>query len=78
MVQFFADAYLRLHKKSAYPLLKEIYFGFEPEMLEYGIGTIAEIFDGDPPHQSRGAISQAWSIASVLRVGNMLEKAGEI
>jgi predicted glycogen debranching enzyme len=78
LMQFFADAYLRIHKKSSYSLLKEIYYGFEPEMLEYGIGTIAEIYDGDPPHQSRGAISQAWSIASVLRIGNMLEKAGEI
>lgn len=34
---------------------------------EAGLGTISEIFDGDPPHQPRGAIAQAWSIAEVLR-----------
>lgn len=32
-----------------------------------GIGTISEIFDGDAPHAPRGCISQAWSVAEVLR-----------
>ncbi|OAN45425.1 glycogen debranching protein [Chloroflexus islandicus] len=32
------------------------------------IGTISEIFDGDPPHQPRGCFAQAWSVAEVLRV----------
>jgi glycogen debranching enzyme len=48
-------------------------FGPEPSLLEgfdlgaYGLGTIAEIFDGDPPHAPRGCIAQAWSVAEVLR-----------
>jgi len=33
----------------------------------YGLGTLAEIFDGDPPHQPRGCIAQAWSVGEVLR-----------
>jgi predicted glycogen debranching enzyme len=32
-----------------------------------GVGTISEIFDGDAPHLPRGCISQAWSVAEVLR-----------
>ncbi|WP_322512725.1 amylo-alpha-1,6-glucosidase [Chloroflexus sp.] len=32
------------------------------------IGTISEIFDGDPPHHPRGCFAQAWSVAEVLRV----------
>ncbi|MBA2659010.1 MAG: hypothetical protein H0U72_05550 [Nitrosospira sp.] len=28
-----------------------------------GLGTISEIFDGEPPHAARGAPSQAWSVA---------------
>ncbi|MDZ8185820.1 MAG: amylo-alpha-1,6-glucosidase [Nostoc sp. ChiSLP02] len=31
------------------------------------IGSISEIFDGDPPHTPRGAIAQAWSVAEVIR-----------
>lgn len=34
---------------------------------EAGLGTISEIFDGDPPHPPRGCVSQAWSVAEVLR-----------
>jgi glycogen debranching enzyme len=32
-----------------------------------GLGSISEIFDGDPPHAPRGCIAQAWSVAEVLR-----------
>lgn len=55
-------------------------FGWEPEecrklleplmtkhLEEAGLGSISEIFDGDPPHHPRGCISQAWSVAEVLR-----------
>jgi predicted glycogen debranching enzyme len=33
-----------------------------------GLGSISEIFDGDAPHMPRGCVSQAWSVAEVLRV----------
>jgi predicted glycogen debranching enzyme len=32
-----------------------------------GVGSISEIFDGDPPHRPQGCIAQAWSVAEVLR-----------
>ncbi|BAZ52481.1 glycogen debranching enzyme [Nostoc sp. NIES-4103] len=31
------------------------------------LGSISEIFDGDPPHAPRGAVAQAWSVAEVIR-----------
>lgn len=33
----------------------------------YGLGTLAEIFDGDAPHRPRGCIAQAWTVGEVLR-----------
>lgn len=36
-------------------------------LSELGVGSIAEIFDGDPPHPPRGCIAQAWSVAETLR-----------
>jgi predicted glycogen debranching enzyme len=33
-----------------------------------GVGQIAEIFDGDGPHEPRGCIAQAWSMAELLRI----------
>jgi len=40
---------------------------FESHLREAGTSAISEIFDGDPPHTPRGCISQAWSVAEVLR-----------
>jgi len=30
------------------------------------IGTLGEIFEGDPPHAPVGTIAQAWSVAEVI------------
>ncbi|MGB9960403.1 MAG: amylo-alpha-1,6-glucosidase [Candidatus Bathyarchaeales archaeon] len=40
---------------------------FTEQVFKAGLGTISEIFDGDPPHNPRGCIAQAWSIAEPLR-----------
>jgi predicted glycogen debranching enzyme len=32
-----------------------------------GLGSISEIFDADPPHLPKGCVSQAWSVAELLR-----------
>lgn len=32
-----------------------------------GLGTMSEIFDGDPPFAPRGCIAQAWTVAEMLR-----------
>ncbi len=37
------------------------------QMQAYGLGTLGEIFDGDPPFTPRGCIAQAWTVAEVLR-----------
>ena len=47
---------------------------FDDVMPQYGIGTVAEIYDGDPPHRPKGAISSAWSIGELLRMMYILEK----
>jgi predicted glycogen debranching enzyme len=53
---------------------EEILAGFYEDIDSYGIGSIPEIYDGDPPHCQRGAISQAWSVGAVLRINEMIEK----
>ncbi len=35
---------------------------------EAGLGHVAEIADGDPPHTPRGCPFQAWSVGEILRV----------
>jgi predicted glycogen debranching enzyme len=68
LLEHFCEGYMNLHKESGLSFLERLINGFEPVMTELGIGTIPEIFDGDPPHRARGAISQAWSVAALLRI----------
>ncbi len=44
-------------------------------LLDAGLGSVSEIFDGAPPHHPRGAPSQAWSVACVLQAWWQLERA---
>jgi len=41
---------------------------------EAGVGTVSEVFDGDPPHRPGGCISQAWSVAAVLHLHALLQE----
>jgi len=61
----FVSAHYRLHRHKAKAL--EFLSAFEEHIKEAGVGTISEIFDGDPPHDPRGCIAQAWSVGEVLR-----------
>jgi glycogen debranching enzyme len=36
-------------------------------LSDYGVGSIAEIFDAEPPFTPRGCVAQAWSVAETLR-----------
>jgi predicted glycogen debranching enzyme len=77
LLEHYCEAYLSLYKESGVFKVKELLNGFEETITEYGIGTIAEIFDGDPPHHPRGAVSQAWSVAALLRIIEKIEKYSE-
>lgn len=46
---------------------------FEHLLGAYGVGTLGEIFDGDAPHNPRGCIAQAWTVAQVLRAWHAIE-----
>jgi len=70
----FVEGYLRIHGKSGLSLIRSLYEGFEAVMTEHGIGTISELYDGDPPHAGRGAISQASSVAELLRIGDLIKQ----
>lgn len=70
----FAEAFLKLHGASGYTFIKNILNEFEAEMTETGIGTVSELFYGDPPQKGKGAISYAGSVAALLRINYLLNK----
>ncbi len=48
---------------------------FEQHLGAYGLGSIAEVFDADPPHTPGGCIAQAWSVGELLRAHAWLERS---
>ena len=70
----YLEAYLRIYKMSGLAFVERTLIGFEEEMKSHCIGSIPEVFDGNPPFRGRGAISFAMSVAGVLRVLKLLKK----
>jgi len=69
----FCEGWLRIYGKQGVNKVRKLIYGFEEVMSEHGVSTISEIYDGDPPHAPRGAISQAWSVGEILRIIDLLE-----
>lgn len=71
---FYMEACLRLYKQSRVTFIERVLVGFEEEMFSHCVGTIPEMFDGNPPFHARGAISFAVNVAEILRVVKLIEK----
>lgn len=71
---FYVEASLKLYKRTRLSFLERQMVGYEDEMLSNCLGTISELYDGNPPFQGRGAISFAMNVAEILRALEMLEK----
>jgi predicted glycogen debranching enzyme len=61
----FALAHLRVHRDPE--AARAFLAPFEHHLADYGVGSIAEIFEGEPPFRPQGCIAQAWSVAETLR-----------
>lgn len=61
-------------REDSFQLADDLMNTFNEDMTTYGIASIAEIYDGDPPHRPKGAISQAWSVAEVIRILKFVQK----
>jgi len=62
----FASAHYHVHGDRE--LARSFVLPLLEEFTNYGLGSIGEIFDAEPPFAARGTIAQAWSVAEVLRV----------
>lgn len=69
------EAYLRLYGRGAIGFVERTLIGMEEEVHEHGIGTISELFDGNPPYRARGAISLAMSVGEIIRSLALLEES---
>jgi len=71
---FYMEACLKVFKMSRYSYVDRLLVGYEEELFYHCIGTIPELFDGNPPFHGRGAISFAMNVAGIMRVVKLLDK----
>ena len=71
---FYMEACLRVYKRTRLSFIQRQMIGYEDDMVQHCVGTIPELFDGNPPFNGRGGISFAINVAEVLRTLELLEK----
>ncbi|HVE77430.1 MAG TPA: amylo-alpha-1,6-glucosidase [Gemmatimonadaceae bacterium] len=70
------DAWLRVHPGRVAEA-RRFLDGLVAHLDDFGVGSVAEIFDADAPYAPRGCIAQAWSVAELLRCIVMTSALGD-
>ena len=73
LIGHYIEACLKLRGPKFAGQALELLRGFEEDIAIHGVGSIAEVYDGDPPHNPHGCPSSAASVAEVLRSLRMIE-----
>ena len=71
---FYMEACLKIYKRSRLSFIERQMVSYEDEMNYHAVGTISELFDGNPPFSGRGAMAFAMNVAEILRTLKLLEK----
>jgi hypothetical protein len=71
---FYYEAYLKTYKMSGVSFIQRQMVGFEDEIVQHCIGSIPEVFDGNPPFKGRGAVAFAMNVAAILRTSQILKQ----
>jgi predicted glycogen debranching enzyme len=71
---FYMEAYLKLYKRSRLSFVQRQMIGYEDEMQYHVLGSISELFDGNPPFNGRGASSFAMNVAEILRTWRLIDQ----
>ena len=71
---FYLETCMRIYGNSSFSFMDRIFVGLEEEMNFHAIGTLPELFDGNPPFHGRGALSFAMNVSEVLRIYTLMTK----
>jgi predicted glycogen debranching enzyme len=74
LLGFYMEAYLKIYKMSGLSFIERQLIGLEDELNIHCVGSLPELFDGNPPFKGRGAVSFAMNVAEVLRTLKLLSK----
>lgn len=69
---FYLEACLKVYKRSRLSFVQRQLVGFEEEITYHAIGTMPEMFDGNPPFSGRGCFAFAMNVAELLRISELI------
>ncbi|HBI80893.1 MAG TPA: amylo-alpha-1,6-glucosidase [Bacteroidales bacterium] len=69
----YVEAHFRLNPDHAVSVAENILESLEEDINIHGISTVSEVYDGDPPQRPNGCISQAWSVAEIIRIQKLVD-----
>lgn len=72
LLEFYVRANFNIHGAAYAAYAQELLDNFDEDINVAGIGSISEVYDGDPPYRPGGSISQAWSVGALLRIDEMI------
>ena len=72
LMGFYCHAYVKVFGIGGLSFVNRMMIGFEDEMSQGAIGTLSELYDGNPPFIGRGAVSFAANVGEILRVLRLL------
>lgn len=70
----YIESLIKLVGKDCVKSSMELLNGFEEDINIHGIGSVAELYDGNPPHRPHGCISSSVSVAEIIRGKYLLNK----
>lgn len=73
LMGFYCHAYVKVFGIGGLSFVNRMMIGFEDEMSQGAIGTLSELYDGNPPFIGRGAVSFAANVGEILRVLRLLK-----
>ncbi|NDW08976.1 glycogen debranching enzyme N-terminal domain-containing protein [Dysgonomonas sp. 520] len=73
----FFEAYIKIHQRSGISFIERMLITIEEEMANNCIGSLSQLYDGNPPYTGRAAFSYAPSVAGVLRAMQLKDKLEE-
>ena len=78
LMGFYTDAYIKVFGLNGANFIERMMIGFEDEMSQGCIGSLSELYDGNPPFIGRGAVSYAVNVGGILRVLRLFKNIGFI
>ena len=76
LMSMYLSTYINLFGRAGLSFVERTLISMEEEMSQHCIGTVSELYDGNPPFTGRGAISFLMNLSAVLTVIDLLKQHG--